>query len=269
MDKIGLIAGNRSFPVLFVEEAVRRGVSVSAVCIKGETDPRVARLVGKERCLWVSLGEFTRGFDFLKQQQVFKVVMCGQISPYRLFSREVRESPSIQELLSSVSDKRANTIFAAISRLLEKQGFEILSSTTFLDAYVPATGVMSRRQPTPDEQDNLRFAFTVAKAVAGLDIGLSVAVKSKAVIAVEALEGTDRLISRAGALAGRKFVVAKVGRPGQDMRFDIPVIGLATMKVLARSGATCLAIEAGKTLFLDKKAALAYADRKGLCLIAV
>jgi len=195
--------------------------------------------------------------------------MCGQVSPYRLFTREIRESREIQELLSSVSDKRANTLFTEISRRLEKQGFEVLSSTTFLDDYVPAKGFLSKRRPTPEELDNLQFAFAMAKAVSGLDIGLSVAVKSKSVIAVEALEGTDRLIRRAGALAGRNFVVAKVGRPKQDMRFDIPVIGLATMKALARSGATCLAIEAGKTLFLDKKAALAYADRKGLCLIAV
>lgn len=266
MEKIGLIAGNRNFPVLFTAEAARHGAEVYAVCIKGETDARVSRMA--RRCVWLSLAAYEKAYDFFREQGVRKVVMAGQISPARLFSREVRESARIQELLSSVTDKRANTIFAEIARRMEAQGFEVLSSVTFLEDYVPAPGDLTKRAPTPEERDNIAFAFTMAKASAGLDIGLSVAVKSKAVIAVEALEGTDRLIRRAGAIAGRGFVVAKVGRPDQDMRLDIPVIGLRTVRTLARAGATCLVIEAGKTLFLDKEAAVAYADRKKICITA-
>lgn len=267
MVKIGLIAGNRNFPVLFTAEAAKHSAAVYAVCIKGETDRRVSRMA--QRSVWLSLGAYEQAYGFFREQGVRQVVMAGQISPARLFSREVRENPRIQELLSSVKDKRANTIFTEIARRMEEQGFEVLSSVTFLDQYVPAQGMLTKRALTADERENIVFAFTMAKASAGLDIGLSVAVKSKAVIAVEALEGTDRLIGRAGALAGRGFVVAKVGRPGQDMRFDIPVIGLRTVRTLVRAGATCLAIEAGKTLFLDKDAALAYADRKGICIVAL
>lgn len=262
-----MIAGNRTFPILFCREAAKRGVHVSAACIRGEADRRVCSLA--HSCAWITLGRFQEAFDYFKREGIAKVVMAGQISPARLFSREVRESPQIQELLASVSDKRANTIFTEISRRLEARGFEVLSSTTFLEEYVPKQGVLTKRQPTAEEWDNITFALSMAKAVSALDIGLSVAVKSKAVVAVEALEGTDRLIRRAGALAGRGLVVAKVGRPGQDMRIDIPVIGLRTVRVLGGSGVTCLAIESGKTLFLDMKQALALADRKKISIVAI
>ncbi|MGE5307546.1 MAG: LpxI family protein [Deltaproteobacteria bacterium] len=269
METIGLVAGNRNFPLLFVQEAARRGVQVAAVCIRGETDRRVSAIAGKEHSLWISLAQFERAYSFFKEQGVHRVVMCGQISPYRLFSREVRESPLIQELLSSAGDKRAKSIFDEIAKRVEAQGFEVLSSTTYLEDYVPRQGTLTRRQPDAEERADIQFAMSMAKEIARLDIGLSVAVKSKAVIAVEAFEGTDRLIRRAGALAGKGFVVAKVARPGQDMRFDIPVIGLRTIQVLARSGASCLAVEAGKTLFLDRDAAIALADRKKISLVAV
>jgi hypothetical protein len=267
MEKIGLIAGNRKFPILFSQAARDKGASVVCVAVKGETSKKLKKYV--DRLYWISLSDFKKAFDIFKENGIKKVVMAGQISPRLLFSRFVQNNADIQRLLKSIRDRKANTIFAAIAKELESHGLSLINSTTFIEEYLPKKGVLTKRQPTETQREDISFGMGIAKAVADLDIGLSVAVKSKAVVAVEALEGTDNLIRRAGFISRGGFSLVKVGRPNQDMRFDIPVVGLGTVKALVRAKAGCLAIEAGKTLFIDMLEAVEVADKKGLSIAAV
>jgi DUF1009 family protein len=267
MDKIGLIAGNRGFPLLVAFEARKQNVLVITAAFKGETSPEIKRF--SEETQWFSLGEFNRIFNYFQKEGVKKVIMAGQISPASLFSREVRESREIQDLLSSIKDRKANSIFSALAQKLTAQGLELIDSTAYVRKYLPEKGVLTKRQPGSSEWEDIKFGIDLAFKIADLDIGLSVGVKQKAIVAVEALEGTDNLIRRAGALAQGGVVIAKVGRPNQDMRFDIPVIGMNTIKTLIQVRACCLAIQAGKTLFLDMEEALALADRRNLAIVAV
>lgn len=267
MEKIGLIAGNRKFPLLFCAAAKKRGHSVVAVAIKGDTSLGLKKFVDK--IYWVKLGEFTRLFEIFKKEGVTKVVMAGQVSPHRLFSKEVSRSVEIQDILKSIKDKKADTIFGAIAQKLKDSGFELADSTIFMEEFLPAKGTLTRREPDSREREDIYFGLGLAKEIAYLDIGQSVAVKHKAVVAVEALEGTDNLIRRAGKVAGKGTVIVKVTKPKQDMRFDIPVIGLTTVKNLIKAGVSCLAIEANKTLFIDQEVSIKLADKKGLAIIAV
>ncbi|MFA6216487.1 MAG: UDP-2,3-diacylglucosamine diphosphatase LpxI [Candidatus Omnitrophota bacterium] len=267
MDKIGLIAGNRRFPIIFSEAAKKKNCSIIAVAIKGETSRQLKNHV--ERIHWISLSDFRAMFEIFKVEGVKKIVMAGQISPYRLFSREVNQNIDLKNLLESIKDRKANTIFEAIAQRLKESGFELIDSTTFIDDMLPKKGVLTSREPTSAEWDNIRFGQPIAKEIARLDIGLTIAVKNKAVVAVEALEGTDNLIRRAGKFTRGGMVIIKVSRPNQDMRFDIPVIGFNTVKTLIQAGASCLAIESNKTLFIDQEASIKLADKKSVAIASV
>ena len=267
MEKIGLIAGNRKFPLLFCEAARRKGYSVIAIAIKGDTSAKIKRLADK--VYWLNLAEFERIFEIFDSEGVRKVVMAGQVSPSRLFSREVRNSQVIQQILSSIKNKKADSIFGAIAEKLEGHGLELMDSHIFVQDLMAARGALTLNKPGPAIQEDIHFGFELAKAVAALDIGQSVAVKDKAIVAVEALEGTDNLIRRAGKITRGGITVVKVAKPKQDMRFDIPVVGLKTIQNLIKSGAKCLAIEADKTLFIDRDAAVKLAEKKGLAIVGV
>jgi DUF1009 family protein len=266
MEKIGLIAGNRKFPLLFAEAAKRNNYYIVAVAIKGDTSAKLRKLVDK--IYWIGLGELGRMFEVFKKEGVTKAVMAGQISPYRLFSKELERNEEIKGLLDRIRDKKADTIFGAIAEELQEVGLELLDSTAFLKELLPQKGTLTKREPGFNEWEDVYFGFDLAKAVAGLDIGQTIAVKTKAVVAVEALEGTDSLIRRAGRIA-RGLTVIKVSKPNQDMRFDVPVVGLNTVKNLIQVRARCLAIEAGKTLFIDKEKSIELADKKGVSIVAV
>lgn len=267
MRRIGIIAGNRKFPLIFTSAAKKRGCFVVAVAIKKDTSSLISRLADKT--YWLSLSEFGKLFEIFRKEGITEVVMAGQISPWRLFSREVSQSKDLKEILQGIQDKRADTIFAKISAKLEEAGLKLLDSTTFLQDYLPQKGTLTSNQPDEHTRDDISFGLSMAKAVAGLDIGQTVAVKSKAIVAVEAFEGTDNLIKRAGRVSGGGVTVVKVSKPNQDMRFDVPVIGLKTVKNLIKAKAKCLAIEAGKTLFIDREESLKLADKKGICIVAV
>lgn len=267
MEKIGLIAGNRKFPIIFSQAAKKRGYYLVAIAIKNDTSSSLKKYVDK--IYWLGLNEFRRLSEIFKNEGVTKVAMAGQISPRRLFSREVQKDPVLQGLLSSIKDKKAETIFKAVAERLKSFGLEVIDSTTFLEDFLPKEGMLTERQLSPLQSEDVSFGLSIAKKVAHLDIGQTIAVKDKAVVAVEALEGTDNLIHRAGRIAGKGFVMIKVSKPGQDMRFDIPVVGLNTIKSLIRAGGSCLAIEAGKTLFIDREESVDLAKRKGLAIIAV
>jgi DUF1009 family protein len=267
MEKIGLIAGNRRFPILFSEAARKRNYYIVAVAIKGDTSPKLKDYVDKIH--WIGLSEFQRMFEIFKAEGITKVLMAGQISPHRLFSKEINKSPELRNLLMSLKDKRADTIFGAIAERLKDAGLELIDSTTFIEGFLPKKGTLTRREPDFEEWEDIRFGFDLAKKIASLDIGQTVAIKYKAIVAVEALEGTDNLIRRAGLVSRGRAVIVKVSKPKQDMRFDIPVVGLNTIKNLLKARAACLAIEADKTLFVDREQSVLLADKKGFAIVAI
>ena len=267
MDKIGLIAGNRKFPLLFAASAKKKGYAVIAVAIKGDTSAALKKLVDK--IYWINLAEFHKIFAIFKSEGVRDVVMAGQISPVRLFSKEINRSEELRQILTRLKDKKADTLFGAVAQRLESEGFNLLDSTVLIEEYLPKKGTLTKLQPDFDTWENIYFGLNLAKAVADLDIGQTVAVKSKAIVAVEAFEGTDNLIRRAGKIGRGKIVIVKVSKPKQDMRFDVPVIGLKTIKSLVKAKARCLAFEAEKTLFIDKEKSLKLADKKGVSIVAV
>ncbi len=267
MKKIGLIAGNRKFPLLFAAAARKQGCSIVAIAIKGDTSPKLKKLVDK--IYWIGLSEFPKIFSIFKSEAVEGVVMAGQISPRRLFSKEINKSEELKQILQSLKDKKTDTLFGAVAQKLEAAGLPLLDSTTFMEEYLPKKSTLTGHQPDFNTWEDVYFGLNLAKAVASLDIGQTVAVKSKAIVAVEAFEGTDNLIRRAGKISRGRMVIVKVSKPKQDMRFDIPVIGLNTIKNLAKAKAKCLAFEAGKTLFIDKEESIRLADKKGISIVAV
>lgn len=267
MERIGLIAGNRRLPILFAQAAKKKNCYLVAVAIKGDTSPALKNFVDK--FYWIRLGEFRRLFEIFKKEGITKVVMAGQISPQRLFSKEINTNAQLKNLLAGIKDKKADTIFGAVAEKLKESGFELLASTLFLEELLPKKGALTKREPDFSEWEDVYFGFDLAKEIALLDIGQTVAVKNKAVVAVEALEGTDNLIRRSGRISRGGFTVVKVSKPKQDLRFDMPVVGLNTLKTLVSTKATCLAIEAAKTIFIDKEKSIQLADKKGISIVAL
>jgi DUF1009 family protein len=267
MEKIGLIAGNRKFPIIFSEAAKKRNYYIVAIAIKGDTSSKLKDFVDK--IYWIGINEFRKAMQIFKNEGITKIVMAGQISPKRLFSKEINEDEELKNLLTQLKDKKADTIFEAIAERLKESGFELLDSTLFLEDFLLKKGTLTKRVPAFEEWEDIYFGFDLAKKIAYLDIGQTVVVKNKAIVAVEALEGTDNLIKRAGRITRGGMAVVKVSKPKQDMRFDIPVIGLSTIKNLIKVKASCLAIEANKTLFIDKAQSVRLADKKGISIVAV
>jgi len=267
MEKIGLIAGNRKFPLIVAEAFKKANFYIVAVAIKGDTSCRLNKYVDK--IYWIGLNEFGRLFEIFRKEEIKNVIMAGQISPQRLFSKEITNNEELKNLLTSLKNKKADTIFGAVAEKLQGAGLELLDSTTFIKDLMPKKGTLTASEPDFQEWEDIYFGLDLAKSIAYLDIGQTVAVKSKAVVAVEALEGTDNLIRRAGRLARGGITVVKVSKPKQDMRFDIPVVGFNTISNLIKADARCLAIEAGSTLFIDLKESIKLADKKGVTIVAV
>jgi len=267
MEKIGLIAGSRKFPILFSQMAKKKNYKVIAIAVKDDTSCQLAKYV--DRIYWLGLKDFSRIFEILNREGINKIVMAGQINPRRLFNDEVGQDPILKGLFSELKDRKAETIFKAICDKFEEQGVKVMDSITFLDDFLPKRGVLTKRAPSFSEWEDIYFGFELAKRCASLDIGQAVAVKDKAVVAVEALEGTDALIKRAGKITKGGAVVVKVSRPAQDLRFDIPVVGEKTVSTLIKTKACCLAIESGKTLFIEQEKSLKAADNNNLAIVAL
>lgn len=238
-----------------------------AVAIKGDTSSKLKRVVDK--IYWIGLNQFHRMFEIFKAEGITRIAMAGQINPRRLFSKEISNTQDLRNLLTSIKDKKADTIFGAIAEKLKASGFELLDSTLFLEEFLPKKGTLTKREPDFSEWEDIYFGFDLAKEIAYLDIGQAVAVKHKAVVAVEALEGTDNLIRRAGRIARSGTVVVKVSKPKQDMRFDIPVVGLNTVKNLIKAHTACLAIEAGRTIFIDIEPSIKLANKNNIAIVAI
>jgi hypothetical protein len=250
--RIGLIAGNGRFPFLALQGARSLGHDVTVVAVKEEAFPELedaARAAGAD-LHWVSLGHLGKCIKVLRQADVRQAVMAGQVKHAKIFSGIVPDF-TLLSVLTKLRSRNTDALISAVAEVLREQGIELLNSTAFLEPLLARPGTLSRREPTAEERDDLAFGYRMADAIAALDIGQTVVVKDKAVVAVEAMEGTDAVIRRAGDIAGSGTRVVKVAKPAQDMRFDVPVVGVATIEMMKRAGATAISVDAGKTLIVD------------------
>ena len=265
-ERIGLIAGSGRFPVLFAETARRRGVEVIAIAHRGETDPDLERVVAA--ITWIHPGELGVMIGTLAAAGVRRAVMVGGIAKPRLFS-DLRPDARALAMLQRVGTLRDDLVLRAVAAELEADGIAVVSSTLFLDEIVPGPGVLGARAPSRAEWADIVFGFRAAKVIGQFDVGQSVVVRSGGVVAVEGVEGTDATIRRAGQLANGDIVLVKVCKPTQDMRFDLPAVGPGTVRALAEVHGRALAVEAGRTITLDRAEMIVLADAAGIAVVAV
>lgn len=263
---LGIIAGRGVYPRLLADSARKQGVArLFAVAFRKETDPVIERYV--DQAVWLPLGQLEAMLQAFKESGVKHAVMAGQITPTSLF--RVRMDRRMVSLLARLRERNAETIFGAIADEMKTIGVELMPASLFMEHTMPEAGVLSARGPTDQEKTDIELGLKVAKTTSGLDIGQTVVIKSGTILAVEAFEGTDEAIARAGRVGGPGAVVVKVAKRGHDMRFDIPVVGEHTMKSLRKSRAAVLAVEARRTILLDREKIINLANRQGLCLVAV
>jgi len=265
-ERIGLIAGSGRFPVLFAETAKRRGVEVVAVAHRGETAPELVHHV--HAISWVQPGQLQALIDALRAYGVTRTVMVGGIAKPRLF-RDIMPDARALAAIARVGKLRDDLLLRALAEELEREGIQVVPSTTYLEEILPEAGVLSRREPTPEEWADIRHGFQVVKVIGRFDIGQSVVVRGGAVMAVEGIEGTDATIRRAGQLVNGGIVVVKATKPIQDLRFDLPAIGPDTVRAIAEVRGRVLAVEAGRTIVLDRAQMLALADEAEIAVVAV
>ena len=275
--KLGLIAGNGSFPLLLLDAARAQGAQVVVAAIKEETSPLIENR-GAASVHWMSLGELSKLIEFFKREGVSTAIMAGQVKHKQIFSA-IRPDWRLAKVLLSLGTRNTDSLIGAVAKVLEDEGIHLISSTSYLEPLLAQPGVLSRRRPSEAEQKNIEYGRRVARHLAQYDIGQTVVIAEAACVALEAMEGTDATIIRAGELMksaaidgdsmlSRALTVVKVAKPNQDMRFDVPVIGLKTIETMAQAGATCLAIDAGKCLFLDGDKVITAADEAGIAVVA-
>lgn len=270
--RLGLIAGNGRFPFLVLDAARGAGYDVTVIALKEETFPDIAASAAKPvgaseaEVHWISLGQLGTCIELLKRAGVTQAVMAGQVKHTKLFS-DIMPDLTLMGVLMRLRAKNTDALIAGVADVLRDRGIELLDSTAFLAPLVAREGVITSRAPTDEERADLAFGYTIADAIAGMDIGQTIAVKSSAVVAIEAMEGTDAVIARAALLAGRGVRIVKVAKPNQDMRFDVPVVGVATIEAMKAAGATALSVDAGKTLMIDGEAIVRAADAGGIAIV--
>jgi hypothetical protein len=278
--KLGLIAGNGRFPFLLLDAARAQGLAVVVAAIREETDPEIDRRAATDNHItvhWLSLGELSRLIETFRKEGVSKAVMAGQVKHKQIFS-SIRPDWRLAKLLLNLRTRNTDMLLGAVAKVLGDEGIELISSTAFLEPLLAAEGVLTPRAPDEEEQKNIDYGLSVVRAVAGFDIGQTVVVAAQACVAVEAMEGTDAAIERAGLLMNsleedastleRRLTVVKIAKPNQDMRFDVPVIGGATIESMIRAGASCLSVEADQTLIFDRESLLQKAAEAGIAIVA-
>jgi len=279
---------------LLLDAARAQGLSVVVAAIREETDPEINhRAAGDSRITvyWLSLGELSRLIEVFRKEGVSQAVMAGQVKHKQIFS-SIRPDWRLAKLVLNLRTRNTDMLLGAVAKVLGDEGIELISSTAFLEPLLTEEGVLTERAPDEEERKNIEYGLSVARAVAGFDIGQTVVVAAQACVAVEAMEGTDAAIERAGLLMKsldskiegsvsleeetedsattleRRLTVVKVAKPNQDMRFDVPVIGVATVEAMIRAGASCLSIEAGRTLLFDRAQVIERAGHKGIAIVA-
>jgi DUF1009 family protein len=267
--RLGLIAGNGRFPFLVLEAARSAGHDVTVVALEEEAFPDLADAAARPpaaRFHSISLGQLGTCISLLQAAGVTQAVMAGQVKHTKLFA-DIMPDLTLVGVLFRLKARNTDAIISGIADALRDHGIELIDSTAFLEPLLAREGVLTRRAPSDEEWTDLAFGYRVADTIAGLDVGQTIVVKSAAVVAVEAMEGTDAVIARAGQLAGAGTRVVKVAKPNQDMRFDVPVVGVSTIEAMRSAGATLLSIDAGKTLMLDGDAIIRAADDSGIVIV--
>jgi len=278
--KLGLIAGNGRFPFLLLDAARAQGLAVAVAAIREETDKEIDHRAAADRSIsvhWMSLGELSRLIEVFHKEGVTKAVMAGQVKHKQIFS-SIRPDWRLAKLLLNLRTRNTDMLLGAVAKVLGDEGIELISSTAFLEPLLAGEGVLTARSPDEEERKNIEYGLGVARAVAGFDIGQTVVVAAQACVAVEAMEGTDAAIERAGMLMAtldngdastleRRLTIVKVAKPKQDMRFDVPVIGMRTVETMIEAGASCLSVEAGRTLLFDREALLERAKAAGIAIV--
>ena len=280
---LGLIAGNGRFPFLLLDAARAQGLRVVVAAIKEETDAemdeRAALDPGGVRVHWLSLGELSRLIEMFKREGVTRAVMAGQVKHKQIFS-SIRPDWRLAKLLLNLRTRNTDMLLGAVAKVLEDEGIALMSSTAYLEPMLAPVGVMTRRGPDETELGDIAYGVTVARGIAGFDLGQTVVIAAGACVAVEAMEGTDATIARAGEIFRgmddmggeastlmRRLTVVKVAKPNQDMRFDVPVVGVPTIDAMVAAGATCLCVEAGRTLVFDRERMVDAADAAGISIV--
>jgi UDP-2,3-diacylglucosamine hydrolase len=284
--KLGLIAGNGRFPFLLLDAARAQGLAVTVAAIREETDPEINQRAAADGLIsvhWLSLGELSRLIEVFHKEGVSMAVMAGQVKHKQIFS-SIRPDWRLAKLLLNLRTRNTDMLLGAVAKVLADEGIELINSTQFLEPLLAQEGVLTQsvaggRAPDNEERKNIEYGLGVARALAGFDIGQTVVVAAQACVAVEAMEGTDAAIERAGQLMQsldedastleRRLTVVKLAKPNQDMRFDVPVIGIRTIETMMRAGASCLSVEAGRTLLFDREALLRRAAEAGIAIVAV
>jgi UDP-2,3-diacylglucosamine hydrolase len=266
--KIGLIAGNGRFPFLVLDAARSLGHDVVVIAIKEEADKDLADAAARAKAPihFVSIGQLGTFLKILKDESITQAVMAGQVKHIKIFGGFVPDLTAMS-LMGKLKGMNTDALIGAVAELMRERGVELVNSAKFLEPMLAGEGQLSQRIPTDAEHKDLQFGYTMADAIAGLDIGQTIAVKHQAVVAVEAMEGTDETIARAGHLAGDGVTIIKVAKPNQDMRFDVPIVGLATIQAMRVAGAKVLSVDAGRTLIFDRDAFLASANEAGIAVV--
>ena len=282
LDKLGLIAGNGSFPILVLQEALRQGIQVVVAAISEEASSELDHVAsasgGRASVYWLGVGQLGKLIKTFKDSDVDRAVMAGQVKHVQIFASGrstpaglLTSLPDLQmlRLLASLEQRNTESLIKGVIQVLRDEGIELMDSTLFLSALVPRQGILTRRSPNRKEKGDLEYGRTIAQELIRLDLGQTVVVKDRAVVAVEAMEGTDETIRRAGQLvAGQDLRVVKVSRPFRDMRFDVPVVGLRTLKVIEECNVSAISIDSDRTLIMDRQSFIRGADRLGIAVVA-
>lgn len=262
--KFGLIAGNGQFPFLVVDGARRAGASLAVVAIKEETDKRIDAVA--KHVKWVGIGQLGKMIDFFKNEGVEKAMMAGQVKHVQIFSGSLPDVRMLK-MLWSLEKRNTDSLIGGVANEMAKEGIELIDSTHFIKDQLAPMGVITQRQPDAIERGNIEYGLHVAHEIARLDLGQTIVIRGNACVAIEAMEGTDATIRRAGELAKGRLTVIKVAKPNQDMRFDVPVVGVPTVETMITAGATCLSVSAERTLIFDREEMVRLADKNKICIL--
>jgi len=264
--KLGLIAGNGKFPFLVIEGAHRAGAQVAVAAIREETDPSIEKIA--DSLIWVGIGQLGKMLKFFKNQGVEQAIMAGQVKHVQIFSGALPDLRMLKMLLR-LPKRNTDALIGAVAGELAGEGIELIDSTHFLKHALPETGTLTKRAPDERERSDIEYGLEVAGEIARLDLGQTIVVRDRACVAIEAMEGTDAVVRRAGELVRGKLTVVKIAKPDQDMRFDVPVVGVPTIETMIGAHATCLCLTAGKTLIFDREEMINLANKNKIAVVAV